>query len=392
MMIALIGFNANAAIYIVGQDPFGDWEPDAGVEMNYENGIYTYKATLSGTVWFVFATQLEADWDIFNSTYRIGPKNGPETVVEGVEHSTQFAEGNDGAYNFKGAGVEYTITFDEENMKFMIKADVARGDVNYDKNVNISDVTDLIDILLGGQTAPATADCNQDGNVNIADVTSLIDYLLSGSWPAPDMVYTVAGVESVFGSNWDPTDESNDMVRGADGVYTWSKENVALTENFEFKVVGNHDWSVYEWPIGMDNNYVAEVPGEGIYTIVITFNPDAASADRITCTLTKTADIEHVYTVVGTYNLFEADWDPYYPGNEMVKGDDGIYRLNKAGWFQEGADIRFKVVQDHSYDHSWPAEDFQIGVYKTGAFNFEIVFNPYNNDEDKVHVVITEIF
>ena len=102
--------------------------------------------------------------------------------------------------------------------------------------------------------------------------------------------------------------------------------------------------------------------------------------------------VEPVYTVVGTANLFEADWDPYYEGNEMVKGDDGIYRLNKAGWFQEGTDIRFKVVQDHNWAHSWPAEDFAIGVYKTGAFNYEIVFNPYNNDEDKVHVVITEVF
>ena len=26
------------------------------------------------------------------------------------------------------------------------------------------------------------ADCDQDGEINIADVTSLIDYLLSGNW------------------------------------------------------------------------------------------------------------------------------------------------------------------------------------------------------------------
>ena len=102
--------------------------------------------------------------------------------------------------------------------------------------------------------------------------------------------------------------------------------------------------------------------------------------------------VEHVYTVVGTYNLFGEDWDLNCEQNNMVKGDDGIYRLTKAGWFQEGTEIYFKVVQDHSYTHSWPAENFQIGVYKTGAFNFEIVFNPYNNDEDKVHVIITEIF
>ena len=88
MMIALIGFNANAALYIVGQAPFGDWQPDAGVEMTYDNGIYTYKATLSGTVWFVFATQLDADWDIFNANYRIGPTDGNKHLLEGVEYST----------------------------------------------------------------------------------------------------------------------------------------------------------------------------------------------------------------------------------------------------------------------------------------------------------------
>ena len=58
-----------------------------------------------------------------------------------------------------------------------------RGDVNGDGSVNISDVTALIDLLLGGGTInnPA-ADCNQDSSVNISDVTSLIDYLLSSHW------------------------------------------------------------------------------------------------------------------------------------------------------------------------------------------------------------------
>ncbi len=60
--------------------------------------------------------------------------------------------------------------------------EVMRGDVNLDGNVNIADVTALIDILLGGTAAPAEADCNLDENVNISDVTTLIDYLLSGSW------------------------------------------------------------------------------------------------------------------------------------------------------------------------------------------------------------------
>ena len=58
-----------------------------------------------------------------------------------------------------------------------------RGDVNGDGSVNISDVTTLIDLLLGGGSiSNPAADCNQDSSVNISDVTALIDYLLSGHW------------------------------------------------------------------------------------------------------------------------------------------------------------------------------------------------------------------
>jgi len=66
--------------------------------------------------------------------------------------------------------------------------EVKLGDVNKDGNVNISDVTALIDALLGGNSAvetdnysPANSDVNEDNNVNISDVTALIDKLLSGN-------------------------------------------------------------------------------------------------------------------------------------------------------------------------------------------------------------------
>ena len=66
---------------------------------------------------------------------------------------------------------------------FTAKNASQRGDVNGDGSVNISDVTTLIDLLLGGGSiSNPAADCNRDSSVNISDVTSLIDYLLSGSW------------------------------------------------------------------------------------------------------------------------------------------------------------------------------------------------------------------
>ena len=60
-----------------------------------------------------------------------------------------------------------------------------RGDVDGDGHVTITDVTVLIDYLLGGSSTGIdmiAADCDEDGTPNISDVTILIDYLLGGSW------------------------------------------------------------------------------------------------------------------------------------------------------------------------------------------------------------------
>lgn len=57
------------------------------------------------------------------------------------------------------------------------------GDVNADGTVNISDVTALVDLLLGSETgiAPTLADVNLDGGVTITDVTVLIDRLMGNN-------------------------------------------------------------------------------------------------------------------------------------------------------------------------------------------------------------------
>ena len=75
------------------------------------------------------------------------------------------------------------------------------GDVNKDGNVSISDVTALIDYLLGGDASSidiAAADVNGDQNVSISDVTALIDMLLSGSStmnaPQWDAMPTTGGI------------------------------------------------------------------------------------------------------------------------------------------------------------------------------------------------------
>ena len=60
------------------------------------------------------------------------------------------------------------------------------GDVDRNGVINITDVTALIDMMLGYATYPtANADIYTDGVINIGDVVGLIDYLLKGYWPNP---------------------------------------------------------------------------------------------------------------------------------------------------------------------------------------------------------------
>ena len=53
------------------------------------------------------------------------------------------------------------------------------GDVNGDGEVNISDVSDIIDVILSGNYSPMS-DVNGDGEINITDINAVIDAILRG--------------------------------------------------------------------------------------------------------------------------------------------------------------------------------------------------------------------
>jgi hypothetical protein len=54
-----------------------------------------------------------------------------------------------------------------------------RGDVNGDGNINVTDVTTLVNMILGVvPTDMVTADVNGDGKINVSDVTALINIIL----------------------------------------------------------------------------------------------------------------------------------------------------------------------------------------------------------------------
>lgn len=180
----------SASIYIVGGE--GNWsltEP-MGKMANLGNGVYVDTLNINASIYFVFADggpeAWNGDWTAFNSTYRYGPTS-TITITTGTQYATAKRD-NNYSYYFTGNGSDYQFTFDLDHLTFFIDViepePVAMlGDVNNDGYVTISDVTTLIDYLLG--TIPVSfsiqnADVNQDNTISISDVTALIDILLNG--------------------------------------------------------------------------------------------------------------------------------------------------------------------------------------------------------------------
>ncbi len=199
MALVLAFQSAQAAIYIVGSGPFGNWDPAHGIEMTDEgNGIYTLTTSINETVWFVFADKLTSDWTDFNANHRYGPNGNSSQDVQLYQTYTTQKANNNHAYKFTGNGDEYTFTFNLNNLTFKVESYVeplepdpfslSVGDVNGDGEHNIADINALINILLGAQADYDMwhrCDLNFDGELNISDINRLIDILLGGEVPQP---------------------------------------------------------------------------------------------------------------------------------------------------------------------------------------------------------------
>lgn len=95
-----------------------------------------------------------------------------QTASDGTSSTTQVT------------GSEYTFTMPASgrlSINVIAVSGTLAGDVNLDGRISIDDVTELIDILLTGDTSNhmPQADVNNDGRITIDDVTELIDLLLT---------------------------------------------------------------------------------------------------------------------------------------------------------------------------------------------------------------------
>ena len=122
--------------------------------------------------------------------------------------------------------------------------------------------------------------------------------------PAPEHTYTVAGDNTdLFGTSWDPTNATNDMVLQEDKTYKWEKTDLTLPiGSIAFKVVKDHNWDNGAYP---KDNYILNIAEAGIYTIDIYYNPN--DNDYVGAVATKTGDAVVIPTVA-MHGNFTGSW------------------------------------------------------------------------------------
>jgi hypothetical protein len=190
---------ATPDVYILGEVNSQNWAPNAGTMMAYdeETGLYTATVTLDGRNdgynYFSFTNVLaeyddQGSWD-YIAPYRFGAVAEGDFEVFDEYLGAELSLTYDGGKAYKLAAGEYKLTVNLATMKLVIEKigtepHFLLGDANDDGEVNVVDVTTIIDYLMTGNVTPwneENANVDQDDTISIADVTVLIDMLLSGN-------------------------------------------------------------------------------------------------------------------------------------------------------------------------------------------------------------------
>ncbi len=130
-----------------------------------------------------------------------------------------------------------------------------------------------------------------------------------------ETTWTIAGVEALCGTGWDPANTANDMAKDTDGLYKLTRTGVALEAgSYGFKVCANHGWA--ESYGNGDANQTLDIETAGTYDITFTFN---AESKEVSATAT-------IATGINTVKFFNATTDALYnlQGQRVQAGFRGI--------------------------------------------------------------------
>ncbi len=414
LILAVIGYQAKAAMWLVG-DAFNGWNESGNVVMTETEGIYSWQGELTAGKYFAFFKDSEGwsnqrgpsenntaptgDWETTESGNHSWKVATTGTYVIEYNYSTDqakialqqfdpaarkfavtgaafggwnmppteaqiFTNNGDGTYTliyegavaggFKLSGVGINDVFGNNDWS------VFNGGAMGASNLVVGENELRTDFGSGNMSFPV----NGDVTLTISEVTETsckLNIAVNEEHPIEISSYTIVGESTMlFGTAWDPENDSNDMSELEEGIYTLVKNNVELSQgNYLYKVTANHTWGVFELPAGQ-NNQTLVIPEDGKYNV--TFKLTLGDNPVLTADATKVGDIviDHTYTIAGVMALMGVNWDVNAETNNMAKQDDGTYVLVKEDVELEvntNPGYGYKVVRDHSWDWSIPQDD-----------------------------------
>lgn len=101
--------------YILGNDPFGGWQPNNAVAMTKKDNTFTWSGTISETAWFSFTSLLATNdgdnggWDEI-VTSRYGAESNGLPVSAGNAYSVIYGN-NENAFMIEPGEYTFTVTF-----------------------------------------------------------------------------------------------------------------------------------------------------------------------------------------------------------------------------------------------------------------------------------------
>ncbi len=179
------------SLYILGEVNENGWAPNVGLEMATEdNNVYTADVNFDGRNdgfnYFSFTKKLADNADAWDAIapYRFGAVSEGDFVVTDELLGAEISLEN-GGDALKIAAGDYTLNVNLETMKLVITKKAAalkHGDVTGDGNIDVEDVSALVNIILEKVSAdayPGNADLNGSSNVDIDDVSELVNIILA---------------------------------------------------------------------------------------------------------------------------------------------------------------------------------------------------------------------
>ena len=192
---------------------------------------------------------------------------------------------------------------------------------------------------------------------------------------ASDATYVVAGVPELCGKNWDGSVEGNEeniMASNGDGTYIKVYTNVAVKNDYTFKVVENLSDGTQNW-YGADggNNVFFDVVS--VCDVTITFDSATKEINVTGSGVEFTTDlVVDSVTVVGNGNyerwLNGELWNPGAYANQMTEVEPKVYEITYTN-LEKDLYCEFKFAINSSWTDNFGGTFSASGVETNAVYN-----------------------